>query len=72
MHTQTKEKTIWRSGLSLSEAMTIVVYFHFSKYRTFKDYYINGRLRCYYLVEPMILDILDTLNKEYSKDLTPP
>lgn len=36
------------------------------------DYYINGRLRCYYLVEPMILDILDTLNKEYSKDLTPP
>lgn len=27
--------------LSISEIMTIIIYFHFSKYRTFKDYYLN-------------------------------
>ncbi len=29
------------STLSLSEVMTIVINFHQSRYRTFKDYYIN-------------------------------
>lgn len=28
------------SGLALSEIMTIVIFFHHSRYRTFKDYYI--------------------------------
>ena len=34
-----------QSSLTSSEIMTICVYYHFSGYKTFKDYYIKGVLR---------------------------
>lgn len=34
-------KRVKKPRLTMSEVMTIVIYFHFSKYRTFKDYYIK-------------------------------
>lgn len=36
-----KSKRVRKSRLSMSEIMTIIVYFHHSKYRTFKDYYLK-------------------------------
>ena len=36
-----------KQGLTISEIMTIVIYFHHSKFRTFKDYYLF--LQTYYL-----------------------
>jgi len=34
-------KRIRKSRLSLSEVMTIIIWFHMSGYRTFKDYYVK-------------------------------
>lgn len=31
------------SSLCLSEIVTIIIYFHCSSYRNFKDYYIQGK-----------------------------
>lgn len=31
------------------------------------DYYIDGRLRCYFLVDPIIPDLLETLRRTISK-----
>ncbi|HEC98433.1 MAG TPA: transcriptional regulator [Nitrospirae bacterium] len=36
------------------------------------DYYIDGRLRCYYLIDPVIPDILDLLKKDYPESLPAP
>jgi len=36
------------------------------------DYYIDGRLRCYFLVDPIIPDLLETLRKDYLKALPAP
>ena len=36
------------------------------------DYYMDGRLRCYFLVDPMVPDILDMLKKEYADTLPAP
>ncbi len=36
------------------------------------DYYMDGRLRCYYLVDPIISDILELLKKEYPETLPAP
>jgi len=36
-----------KSRMSLSEIMTILIMFHLSKYRTFKDFYLNS-ICCYY------------------------
>jgi ArsR family transcriptional regulator len=36
------------------------------------DYYMDGRLRCYYLVEPMIPDVLALLGKDYPEALPAP
>jgi len=36
------------------------------------DFYIDGRLRCYFLKNPFIPDLLDTLKKEYLNDLPGP
>jgi len=33
------------------------------------DFFIDGRLRCYFLKNPIIPDLLDVLNKEYEGDL---
>ena len=48
---KTKRKLCSSKNLSLSECMTIIVYFHHSKYRTFKDYYndlVSTRLTSYF------------------------
>src|SRR5512139_3997086 len=36
------------------------------------DYFIDGRLKCYFLVDPLIPDILDVLKKSYSAELPAP
>ncbi|GMT49711.1 MAG: hypothetical protein IEMM0008_1250 [bacterium] len=36
------------------------------------DYYMDGRLRCYYLVDPIIPDILKLIKREYTEDLPAP
>ncbi len=36
------------------------------------DYYIDGRLKCYFLVDPIIPDILELLKKDYRKSLPGP
>ncbi len=34
------------------------------------DYYVDGRLRCYFLVDPLIPDLLALLKKDYHETLT--
>lgn len=36
------------------------------------DYFIDGRLKCYFLVEPFIPDLLNLLKKEYEEDIPAP
>lgn len=36
------------------------------------DYFIDGRLRCYFLKSPFILDLLEIINKEYHEELPGP
>lgn len=36
------------------------------------DYFIDGRLRCYFLVNPLIPDLLEILQKDYPDELTRP
>lgn len=36
------------------------------------DYYMDGRLRCYFLIDPIIPDILDIFKKDYREDLPAP
>jgi DNA-binding transcriptional ArsR family regulator len=36
------------------------------------DFYIDGRLRCYFLKEPFIPDLLELLEKNYEYDLPAP
>lgn len=36
------------------------------------DYYIDGRLRCYFLREPIVPDLLEVLSREYSGELPAP
>jgi ArsR family transcriptional regulator len=36
------------------------------------DYYIDGRLRCYFLVNPLIPDLLQLLKKDYYETLPRP
>lgn len=36
------------------------------------DYYVDGRLKCYFLVDPMIPDLLEVLRKEYCAELPAP
>jgi DNA-binding transcriptional ArsR family regulator len=36
------------------------------------DFYIDGRLRCYFLKEPFIPDLLELLKKRYDDDLPAP
>jgi ArsR family transcriptional regulator len=47
---------------------------HLSLLRTFGiiDYYQDGRLRCYYLVDPIIPDLLGILKKDYRESLPGP
>ncbi len=36
------------------------------------DYFIDGRLRCYFLKSPLILDLLEILKKTYPQELPGP
>jgi len=36
------------------------------------DYYVDGRLRCYFLVDPLIPDLLGLLGKDYHETLPRP
>lgn len=36
------------------------------------DYYMDGRLRCYFLRDPIIPDILKILEKDYAEELPAP
>ncbi|MDA8172872.1 MAG: metalloregulator ArsR/SmtB family transcription factor [Nitrospiraceae bacterium] len=36
------------------------------------DFYMDGRLRCYFLVDPIIPDLLNVLKKEYDGPIPPP
>lgn len=47
---------------------------HLSLLRHFRivDYYMDGRLRCYFLVDPFIPDLLNILKKDYSETLPRP
>jgi len=36
------------------------------------DYYVDGKMRCYFLKDPMIVDILKALRKEYNEELLRP
>jgi ArsR family transcriptional regulator len=36
------------------------------------DYYVDGKLRCYFLKDPMTVDILKALRKEYNEELPRP
>src|SRR3990172_7153853 len=36
------------------------------------DYYVDGRLKCYFLVDPIVPDLLDILRKHYSGSLPAP
>jgi ArsR family transcriptional regulator len=36
------------------------------------DYYIDGRLKCYFLVDPIIPDLLELLKKDYPMALPGP
>lgn len=47
---------------------------HLSLLRAFGiiDFYMDGRLRCYFLRNPITLDILDVLKKDYEENLPAP
>ena len=36
------------------------------------DYFIDGRLRCYFLRDPMVPDLLEVINRDYVEDLPAP
>ncbi len=36
------------------------------------DFYVDGRLKCYFLREPLIPDLLELLKKEYACDIPAP
>ncbi len=36
------------------------------------DFFIDGRLRCYFLKSPLIIDLLEVLKKDYPDDLPGP
>lgn len=36
------------------------------------DYYMDGRLRCYFLVDPIVPELLRLLRKQYEEDLEAP
>ena len=47
---------------------------HLSLLRRYQiiDYYIDGRLRCYFLRDPMIPDLIEIIRKEYEEELPAP
>jgi DNA-binding transcriptional ArsR family regulator len=47
---------------------------HLKLLRSFQiiDYFVDGRLKCYFLKEPLIPDLLKLLKKEYEEDVPAP
>lgn len=47
---------------------------HLSLLRRFRiiDYFVDGRLRCYFLKDPMIPDLIDVIRKDYEEELPGP
>ncbi len=47
---------------------------HLSLLRAHKiiDYYVDGRLRCYFLVDPLIPEVIEALKKEHEGSLPAP
>lgn len=47
---------------------------HLSILRTYGviDYYMDGRLRCYFLKDPIIPEIIEVLKKDYREELPAP
>jgi ArsR family transcriptional regulator len=40
--------------------------------RAIVDYYMDGRLRCYYLVDAIVPDLIEILKKDYKEPLPAP
>ena len=36
------------------------------------DFYIDGRLRCYFLKDPMVPDLIEVIRKDYEEELPAP
>jgi ArsR family transcriptional regulator len=36
------------------------------------DYYLDGRLRCYFLKDPIVPELLRVIGKDYANDIPPP
>jgi ArsR family transcriptional regulator len=36
------------------------------------DHFVDGRLKCYFLKEPLVPDLLELLKKEYKEDIPAP
>ena len=36
------------------------------------DYYVDGRLRCYFLKDPVVPDIIEVLRRDYKEELPAP
>ncbi len=36
------------------------------------DYFIDGRLRCYFLRDPMVPDLIEVIRKDYDEELPAP
>lgn len=36
------------------------------------DFFVDGRLKCYFLKEPLVPDLLELLKKEYDEDIPAP
>ncbi len=51
-----------------------VVSHHLSILRRFDlvDYFVDGRLKCYFLKDPMVPEIIEVLRKEHAEDLPAP
>jgi len=47
---------------------------HLSLLRRYRiiDYFIDGRLRCYFLRNPMVPDLLEVIKRDYEEDLPAP
>ena len=53
-------------NLSMSEIMTLVIYFHYSKFRTFKDYYnllVKDRLQKYFPKSPSYSRFIELMKR---------
>ena len=47
---------------------------HLSLLRRYKiiDFYVDGRLKCYFLKDPMVPDLIELINKNYKQELPAP